>query len=101
MILRIVQGRVKPGRSHEFHARVEAALSPIRQQAGLIHVEVGLQRHADAEDYAFSSLWQDLESIYRWVGSNDLLCVPAAPGSYEDLVDSCVVQHYEVFEGLN
>lgn len=97
MILRLVQGRVKADKGHEFHQRVEAALPAIRQQPGLIHVDVGRQQRDDGEHFAFSSLWEDLESIYRWVGCYDLLYVPAVPGGYEDVLDECDVQHYEVF----
>ncbi len=96
MILRVVRGHIMPGRSQEFHARVAAALSAIGQMPGLIHVDVGIQRCEDGEHVAFSSTWRDLESIYRWVGSNNLLYVSAGSCGYEDVLDECDVQHYEV-----
>ena len=98
MIVRVVRGRIRADSVNEFYRRVEKALPAVRCQDGALDVHVGRQRDDEGERFVFVSYWRDLASVYRWVGGGDLLCVPAAPGGYEDLLDDCDVQHYEEFE---
>jgi hypothetical protein len=46
----------------------------------------------------FVSVWRDLEALYGWVGSTDLLDTPVLNSGRPDVFDNFEVQHYETYE---
>ncbi len=46
----------------------------------------------------FVSVWRDLEALYGWVGSTDLLDTPVLNSGRPEVFDNFEVQHYETYE---
>lgn len=66
----------------------------MRGREGLVYCDVGRQVHPDnSEDVIFLSVWTDLESLYRWIGVNDLLETPLERDC--PFIHVLEVQHYE------
>jgi hypothetical protein len=87
---------VRPEKVEIFHEQARLALSSARASDGLLYGEIGRQIHADcAEDVVFLTVWKDLESLYGWIGGNDLLCTPILRDGDGDVFDQVEVQHYE------
>jgi hypothetical protein len=85
-----------PDNVQAFHEEARAALASARGSQGLLFGEVGRQAHPDcSEDVVFVTVWRDLESLYRWLGGNDLLSTPLLRGG--TLIDRVEVQHYETW----
>ena len=96
MIVRVLSGVVLPDNVQAFHEEANAALASARGSRGLLFGEVGRQAHADcSEDVLFVTIWQDLESLYRWLGGNDLLSTPLLRDG--TLIERVEVQHYETW----
>jgi hypothetical protein len=96
LIVRILSGVVLPDNVQAFHEEAIAALASARGSEGLLFGEVGRQAHADcSEDVLFVTVWHDLESLYRWLGGNDLLSTPLLRDA--TLIDGVEVQHYETW----
>lgn len=79
-----------------FHDRAGAALAAARGSDGLLYGEVGRQILADCgEDIVFVTVWRDLDSLYRWMGHNDLLSSALLGDGH--LLERLEVQHYETW----
>jgi heme-degrading monooxygenase HmoA len=99
LIIRILRGRVQPVRQAAFRAQARQALADARGRDGFVSAHVGRQVHGDGtEEVLFVSLWRDLESLYRWVGSTDLLETPVLSRGLPDVFETYEVQHYEVWD---
>ena len=96
LIVRLLRGTVPPERVESFHEQARAAMASARQAEGLIFGEMGRQVHSDcAEEIVFITVWRDLQSLYAWIGVNDLLRTPVLRDGHGDVFDRCEVQHYE------
>ena len=99
MIVRVLQGRVRPGQTAVFRKQAQEALDDARRHDGLVYAQAGRQVHSDgSEEIAFVSVWRDLETLYGWLGGNNLLDTPVATGVGPDSFERFEVQHYEAFE---
>jgi heme-degrading monooxygenase HmoA len=99
LIIRVLQGRVPAGQIAHFREQAQQALDDVRQHDGLIYAQVGRQAHADgSEEIAFVSVWRDLEAVYHWLGSTDLLNTPMMSGADPEVLERFEVQHYEAYE---
>ena len=69
-------------------------LEDARREDGLVHAQIARQVNADGgEEIIFVSVWRDLEALYGWLGTTDLLNTPVFNGGTFD-----VFQHSEVCE---
>lgn len=83
----------------EFRAQAQGALSDAHRHDGFLCGHVGRQALGDGgEEVVFVSVWQDLQSLYRWVGGTDLLDTPVLTRGAPDVFETYEVQHYEVWE---
>jgi len=99
LIIRVLKGRVHPGRVALFREQAQQALDDARCHDGLIHAQVGRQAHLDGgEEVLFVSVWRDLEALYGWVGGTDLLDTPVLSGARPDVFEQFEVQHYEAYD---
>jgi heme-degrading monooxygenase HmoA len=99
LIIRVLRGCVLPGQVATFREQAHQAVNDARRHEGLIHAHVGRQAHADGrEEVVFVSVWRDLEALYGWVGSTDLLDTPVLNSGRPDVFDNFEVQHYETYE---
>ena len=84
-----------------FREQADQALDDARRHDGLIHAHVGRQVHADGgEEVMFVSVWRDLEALYGWVGSTDLLDTPVLNSDRPLVFEYFDVQHYETYESI-
>ncbi len=96
LIVRLLSGVVPPEKVEAFHEQARLALASAKQSQGLLFGEIGRQVHPDcAEEVVFITVWKDLESLYGWIGSNDLLWTPIVRDGDGDVFDRVEVQHYE------
>jgi heme-degrading monooxygenase HmoA len=99
LIIRVLRGRVLPGQVATFREQAHQTVNDARRHEGLIHAHVGRQAHSDgSEEVVFVSVWRDLEALYGWVGSTDLLDTPGLNSGRPDVFDNFEVQHYETYE---
>jgi hypothetical protein len=92
---------VRPEKVEIFHEQARGALASARQADGLLFGEIGRQIHSDcAEEVVFITVWRDLDSLYRWIGGNDLLWTPILRDAADDVFDRVEVQHYESWGDL-
>jgi heme-degrading monooxygenase HmoA len=100
LIVRVLQGRVLPAQTANFHKQAEKALKDARRQDGLVSAHAGRQAHADgSEEIAFVTIWRDLEALYGWLGGTDLLDAPGFNHTSPSVFAHFEIQHYETFEG--
>jgi heme-degrading monooxygenase HmoA len=84
-----------------FRDQAHEALNDARRHDGLIHAHVGRQVNSDGgEEVMFVSVWRDLEALYGWVGSTDLLDTPVLNNGRPQVFDYFEVQHYETYESV-
>jgi heme-degrading monooxygenase HmoA len=99
LIIRVLHGCVLPGQVATFREQAHQAVNDARRHEGLIHAHVGRQAHSDGrEEVVFVSVWRDLEALYGWVGSTDLLDTPVLNSGRPEVFDNFEVQHYETYE---
>jgi heme-degrading monooxygenase HmoA len=101
LIIRVLCGRVLPGQVATFKEQAHQALNDARRHDGLIHAHVGRQVRSDGgEEVVFVSVWRDLEALYGWVGSTDLLDTPVLNSGRPEVFEDFEVQHYETYEAV-
>jgi hypothetical protein len=62
---------------------------------GRLSATFGRQVHGDgSESFVYVTTWQDMESIYAWVGGRDLVATPRLFHGLERFLDGYDVQHY-------
>ena len=97
MVIRVVRGRVKPGREGEFNAVMrEDRLPEMRRQPGFVYAKFGRQIRPDGERFIFVSEWRDVGALYDWIGPD--LTRPVTIKGAEHLVEEFVVELYEAMD---
>jgi heme-degrading monooxygenase HmoA len=97
MIIRVVRGRVKPGREGEFnHLMREVRLPEMRRQEGFVYAKFGRQVQPEGERFLFVSEWRDVGALYDWVGPD--LTRPVTLSGGEHLVQEFEVELYEAMD---
>lgn len=96
MILRLVRGRLLPGRVATVRAGLAASLDQVRALEGLVHVYVGLRSAAGTDRLAVISTWVSAEAAVTAFGP-DAQRVAVISGVTEHLeIES--VSHFELDE---
>jgi hypothetical protein len=99
LIVRVLVGRVNADSIGDFRDQASRALGRAREHPGCVFAQVGRQAVRDgSEDIAFVTAWNNLDTLYDWVGDRDLLGSPAVDGSLENTFQSFDIQHYEVVD---
>ena len=98
MILRIVRGRILPGRHDLVRAGVAASFSQVRELAGVVQAHMALRSVAEGNDFAVISTWTTPDAAMAVFGRN-VDRVASIPGVSEHL-DFQSVDHFEVDESL-
>lgn len=101
LIVRVLIGRVDADHVLPFREQTRRALADAEGHGGFLHAHVGRQSHKDgSEEIVVVTVWEDLESVYRWVGGTDLLDTPVITGVDRDLFVHCDIQHYETLDAV-
>jgi heme-degrading monooxygenase HmoA len=95
MIIRVFQGRLKPGSEQEFMAG-ERELLGRTEVDGLIRVSIGRRLTGGQMNVITLSVWQDRESIERFAQRE--VDRPVFLMGSEDLVESWSLDHYEAMD---
>jgi hypothetical protein len=98
LILRIVRGRVLPGRHESLRAGLVASFAQVREYAGIIQAHMALRSAADGIEFAVISTWMTPDAAMAVFGRN-VERVASLPGVTEHL-DVRTVEHFEVDESL-
>jgi hypothetical protein len=98
LILRIVRGRILPGRHEALRAGLAASFSQVRQMPGLLQAHIALRSAAEGNEFAVISTWATPDATMAAFGpqANRVL---ALPGVSEHL-DFRTVEHFEVDESV-
>src|SRR4051794_9335796 len=92
MILRVFEGRLKPGREHEFMAG-ERELLARTDIDGLLGVSIGRRLTQAGMHVITITVWTDLGAIERFAHRNALQ--PVFLSGSEDLVEGWSLAHYD------
>jgi heme-degrading monooxygenase HmoA len=69
MIIRVFRPTIHPGKEREFEAFLRATAVPlVSQQSGLVAQHVGKPRDPSSTEYAYVTIWEDVESIQAFAG---------------------------------
>ena len=98
MILRIVRGRVLPGRRDTLRAGLVASFSQVRELGGIHQAHFALREAADGTEFAIISTWTTPDAAMAVFGRN-VDGVVSMPGVTENL-DYRSVEHFEIDESL-
>jgi len=98
LILRIVRGRILPGRHDLVRAGLAASFSQVRELAGVVQAHMALRSVAEGNDFAVISTWTTPDAAMAVFGRN-VDRVASIPGVSEHL-DSRSVDHFEIDESL-
>ena len=98
MILRIVRGRVLPGRRDTLRAGLVASFSQVRELGGILQAHFALRGVADDAGFAIISTWTTPDAAMAVFGRN-VDGVVSMPGVTENL-DYRIVEHFEIDESL-
>jgi hypothetical protein len=98
LILRIVRGRILPGRHDLLRAGLVASFSEIRELAGILQAYMALRSVAEGNDFAVISTWTTPDAAMAVFGRN-VDQVASIPGVTEHL-DFRSVEHFEIDESL-
>ena len=98
MILRIVRGRILPGRHDLVRAGLVASFSQVRELAGVVQAHMALRSVPDGNDFAVISTWTTPDAAMAVFGRN-VDRVASIPGVSEHL-DFRSVDHFEIDESL-
>jgi hypothetical protein len=98
LILRIVRGRVLPGRHALLRAGLVASFSQVRELAGILQAHMALRSVAEGNDFAVISTWTTPDAAMAVFGRN-IDRVASIPGVSEHL-DFRSVEHFEIDESL-
>lgn len=96
MIVRIVSGRVTPGREGQFNRLLRDQVPILKAQPGLVYVKVARQILPDGERIILIEEWADPRRVHAWAGP-DLSRPRLLPGATE-LLEEVDVQHYEALD---
>jgi hypothetical protein len=98
LILRIVRGRVLPGRRDTLRAGLMASFSQVRELGGIHQAHFALRGVADDTAFAIVSTWTTPDAAMAVFGRN-VHGVVSMPGVTENL-DYRSVEHFEIDESL-
>jgi hypothetical protein len=98
LILRMVRGRVLPGRLEALRAGLRASFSEVRDIPGLVQAHMALRSVAEGNDFAVISTWTTPDATMAAFGP-DMNQVAALPGVSEHL-EFRAVDHFEVDESV-
>ena len=98
MILRMVRGRVLPGRHEALRAGLRASFSTVRDIPGMVQAHMALRSAAEGNDFAVISTWTTPDATMAAFGP-DMDRVAALPGVSEHL-EFRSVDHFEVDESI-
>ena len=98
LILRIVRGRILPGRHDLLRAGLVASFSEVRQLTGIVQAHMALRSVAEGNEFAVISTWTTPDAAMAVFGRN-VEGVAAIPGVSEHL-DFRSVEHFEIDESL-
>jgi hypothetical protein len=98
LILRIVRGRILPGRHEALRAGLAASFSQVRQIPGLVQAHVALRSSTEGNEFAVISTWATPDATMAAFGP-EVRRVLALPGVSEHL-DFRTVEHFEVDESV-
>jgi len=98
LILRIVRGRVLPGRRDTLRAGLVASFSQIRELGGIHQAHFALRGVANDTEFAIVSTWTTPDAAMAVFGRN-VDGVVSMPGVTENL-DYRSVEHFEIDESL-
>jgi heme-degrading monooxygenase HmoA len=98
LILRMVRGRILPGRHEALRAGLAASFSQVRQMPGLVQAHMALRSSAEGNEFAVISTWETVDATIAAFGP-EVNRVAAVPGVSECL-DFKTVEHFEVDESV-
>jgi hypothetical protein len=99
LILRMVRGRVLPGRREPLRAGLVAAFYPrVRETEGIAHAHAALRAVPDGDEFAFITTWTTPDAEMAVLGRS-VERVGSMSGVSEHL-DPRSVEHYEIDESL-
>jgi hypothetical protein len=98
LILRMVRGRVLPGRHEVLRAGLDASLSQIRELDGVVRVNVGLRSVPEGNEFALVTTWATADATVAAFGPN-VDGIALVPGVTEHL-DVRTVEHFELDESV-
>lgn len=94
MVIRVFRARVHPGKAEEF-ARFfqETALPVVRNQPGLVRVEMGWPMPPTPDEFLMITVWRDLDAVRAFAG-DDWQAAKLLPEE-RPLLRETAVHHYE------
>lgn len=96
MIVRVFRARTRPGKAAAFRTFFEEKALPVmREQRGLVRVEIGWPM-APTDEFLMITVWRDLESLHAFVG-DDWRQAKVLPEE-RPLLEEVFVHHYEARE---
>jgi heme-degrading monooxygenase HmoA len=95
MIIRVFEGRLKPGREHEFMAGERELLS-LTDVDGLLGVSIGRRLAGGAVHVITLTMWRDLAAIEQFARRDTAR--PVFLSGSEDLVDTWALHHYDAVD---
>ena len=98
MILRMVRGRILPGRHEALRAGLVASFSQVRELPGLLQAYMALRSSPDGNEFAVVSTWTTPAATMAAFGP-EVNRVATVPGVSEHL-DFRTVEHFEVDESV-
>jgi heme-degrading monooxygenase HmoA len=98
LILRMVRGRVLPGRHQALRAGLRATFSQVRDIPGLIQAHMALRSAAEETEFAVISTWTTPDATMAAFGP-DVSRVAELPGITEHL-EFRSVEHFELDESV-
>ena len=98
MILRLVRGRILPGRHQALRDGLAASFSQIRAMPGLTQAHFGLRSSAEGNEFVVISTWETPDATIAAFGP-EVNRVAALPGVSEHL-EFRTVEHFEVDESV-
>jgi heme-degrading monooxygenase HmoA len=98
LILRMVRGRILPGRHEALRAGLVASFSQVRELPGLLQAYMALRSSPDGNEFAVVSTWTTPAATMAAFGP-EVNRVATVPGVSEHL-DFRTVEHFEVDESV-
>jgi heme-degrading monooxygenase HmoA len=98
LILRMVRGRVLPGRREALRAGLVASFSQVRELPGLLQAHLALRSSPDGDEFVVLSTWATPDATMAAFGP-EANRVATLPGVSEHL-DFRTVEHFEVDESV-
>jgi heme-degrading monooxygenase HmoA len=98
LILRLVRGRVLPGRHEALRAGLAASFAQVRTMPGIVQAHTALRSSEAGNEFAVISTWETPDATMAAFGP-DVNRVAAVPGVSEHL-EFRTVEHFEVDESV-